>query len=164
LEPATGEIREMVKEVAHRRRQMPGAVSGAMQELQEHFGYLSEEALIMLAEELDVPLSRLFGMATFFSFFNLKPRGERHLQVCMGTACHVLGAEQIGRKIERDLDISDGDATPDRSFSFEKVRCLGCCSLAPVVRMNDDIHGRVRMKTVDQLLKKKLPKEKRLED
>jgi NADH-quinone oxidoreductase subunit E len=142
-----------VKEIARRWRDTPGMVTGALQELQEHCGYLPEEGLKVLAEELSLPLSQLFGVATFFSFFRLAPRGRHHLQICVGTACHVLGAEHIGRRLEQDLKVGRDGVTEDRQFSVERVRCLGCCSLAPVLRIDDNTHGRLRPQHIRRLLK-----------
>ena len=147
------ELHAKVAEVAGRWRGVPGMVTGALQEVQDAFGYLPEEGLEALAIELDVPLSQLYGVATFYAFFRLAPRGAYHLQVCEGTACHVLGARQLSARLARDLKIGDGDLSEDRLFSVEKVRCLGCCSMAPVVRVNDLVLGRVRQKDLAKLLK-----------
>jgi NADH-quinone oxidoreductase subunit E len=147
------DLHSKAAKIAGRWRGVPGMVTGALQEVQDAFGYLPEEGLEVLAIELDVPLSQLYGVATFYSFFRLAPRGAYHVQVCEGTACHVLGAEQLSARLARDLKIGEGDLSEDRLFSVEKVRCLGCCSMAPVVRMNDRIMGRVRQKDLAKLLK-----------
>ncbi len=139
-------------------------VSGAMQEVQDTFGYLPEEAINTLALELDTPLSQLFSVATFYSFFRLNPKGAHHLQVCEGTACHVMGAEQLSARLARDLKIGSEDLSEDRLFSIEKVRCLGCCSMAPVVRIDDQTFGRLRQKDLAKLLKPYQGKEASGED
>ncbi len=140
-------------EIAKRWKRLPGMVTGALQEVQETFGYLPEEELKVLAFELDVPLSRLYSVATFYSFFRLNPSGIHHVQVCEGTACHVLGAELLSAKLHRDLKIGGDGVSEDRLFSIDKVRCLGCCSVAPVVRIGDRTLGRVRQRDLDKFLR-----------
>ena len=147
------ELTAKTAEIARRWKGSPGMVTAALQEIQDIFGYLPEEGLSTLALELGVPLSRLFSVATFYSFFRLAPKGARHLQVCDGTACHVLGAGQLSARLARDLKMGSENLTEDRAFSMEKVRCLGCCGMAPVVRINDRTFGRVRQKDLAKLLK-----------
>jgi NADH-quinone oxidoreductase subunit E len=147
------EISRKAAEIAQRWKGVPGMVTGALQELQGAFGYLPEEGLASLALELDVPLSGLFSVATFYSFFRLNPHGKHHVQVCDGTACHVLGADQVGGRLARDLKIDNQGLSQDRLFSMEKVRCLGCCSMAPVVRIGDETFGRVRQRDLAKLFK-----------
>lgn len=147
------ELSGKVSEIANRWKGVPGMLTGAMQEVQETFGYLPEEGLRILAFELDIPISRLFSIATFYSFFRLTSPGVYHLQVCEGTACHVLGAEQLSAKLVRDLKIGSEGVSEDRLFGIDKVHCLGCCSMAPVVRINGQTFGRVRQKDLAQFLK-----------
>lgn len=144
---------DKVLEIANRWKGVPGMVTGALQEVQEALGYLPEDALKLLSRELRVPLSQLYSVATFYSFFRLTPRAAHHLQVCEGTACHVLGARHLSDKLCRDLKIGGEGVSDDRLFSLDRVRCLGCCSLAPVVRINDQAFGRVRQKDLSELLK-----------
>lgn len=146
------ELSDKAVEIAGRWKGVPGMVTGALQEVQDSFGHLHEEALRILAHELDVPLSQLFSVATFYSFFSLVPPAAHHLQVCEGTACHVLGAELLSSKLARDLKTGTGDSGEDRLFSLEKVRCLGCCSMAPVIRIDDQTFGRVRQQDLGKLL------------
>jgi NADH:ubiquinone oxidoreductase subunit E len=127
-------------------------ITGALQEAQDRYGYLPEAVMADLAEALDVPLSRVYSIATFFAFFRLIPKGESHIQVCMGTACHVLGAQRIRRKLERDLEVDERGVSEGGAYSVEEVRCLGCCSLAPVLRINHQTFGRVRMKDLGRLV------------
>lgn len=131
----------------------PGEITGALHALQQQEGYLEREALKRLAVELDVPLSRLYGVATFYAAFRLEPRGHCHIQVCHGTACHVQGAVQLTEKLERELDVRSGGTTPDRGYSLEKVRCLGCCGLAPVVKIDEKVHGRLNQARLKRLLR-----------
>jgi len=114
-----------------------------LQEIQRKYNYLPQASLIYLAEKIGVPISTIFGVGTFYSTFSLEPRGKHIISVCLGTACHVRGAEKVRERIQETLHIQDGQTTEDMLFTLESVRCLGCCSLGPVLRVDDDIHGRV---------------------
>jgi len=142
-----------VEALARYWRNRPGKVTGALQALQKEAGYLEENAMNRLAEALEVPLTQLYGVATFFSAFRLEPRGRRHIQVCQGTACHVRGGARIMEKLQRDLGVAPGEVTGDGRFSLEAVRCLGCCGLAPVAVVNDSLHGRLNQARMGRLFR-----------
>ena len=114
-----------------------------LQEIQKKYNYLPQASLIYLAEKIGIPISTIYGVGTFYSTFSLEPRGKHIISVCLGTACHVRGAEKVRERIQETLHIHDGQTTEDMLFTLESVRCLGCCSLGPVVRVDDDIHGRI---------------------
>ena len=114
-----------------------------LQEIQKKYNYLPQASLIYLAEKMGIPISTIYGVGTFYSTFSLEPRGKHIISVCLGTACHVRGAEKVRERIQETLHIHDGQTTEDMLFTLESVRCLGCCSLGPVVRVDDDIHGRI---------------------
>src|SRR4030042_5861972 len=119
-----------------------GSLVSLLQNVQSHYNYLPEGILIQLGKTLEVPLSRLFSLATFFRSFSLQPRGKNRVKVCLGTACHVKSGENLFDKARRDLNLSEDEmTTQDLSFTLEKVRCLGCCSLAPVVCFNENTYG-----------------------
>lgn len=130
-----------------------GMVTGAMQELQELYGHLDEDSLQQLAAALGTPLSQLYGVATFYAAFRLKPLGRHYLEVCHGTACHVRGATAITHHLERELCLECGETSADRHHSLETVHCLGCCGLAPAVRINGTIHGRLTQVRLGRLLR-----------
>ncbi|UCF78779.1 MAG: NAD(P)H-dependent oxidoreductase subunit E [Candidatus Eiseniibacteriota bacterium] len=130
------------------------ATLSALQDLQEEHGYLPREALLDVSKRMEVPLSRVLSLATFFNAFSLKPKGKHHVNVCMGTACHVRGSQLILEKLERELGIKSGDTTPDRNFSLDAVRCVGCCGLAPVIMVGDTFHGKLSQAKVPGVLKK----------
>ncbi len=130
------------------------SVIDIFQEIQEKQGFLSEDAIRYVSEQLGIPASRAFAAATFYSAFSLKPRGRNRIHVCHGTACHIRGAENISVNIARQLEVQPGETTEDRRYSLHKVRCLGCCSLAPVVKINDDIHANTAQETLPKLLEK----------
>lgn len=132
-----------------------GSMVSLLQKVQSHYNHLPEEILILLSREAEVPLSRLFALSTFFRSFSLQPRGKNRVKVCLGTACHVKSGENLYEKAMRDLDLSgDEMTTGDLRFTLEKVRCLGCCSLAPVVCVNDDTYGSMTQEKLAKVLKK----------
>jgi len=126
----------------------PGEVISVLEEIQEREGYLRRNILEQVSEKMNVPLSQLFSMATFYSAFSLKPRGKHTLHVCLGTACHVRGGARIIKGLSKQLGIKPGDTTEDKNFTLETLRCIGCCSLAPVIKVDDDVYG---YNTVDKI-------------
>ncbi|ADL13785.1 NADH-quinone oxidoreductase subunit NuoE [Acetohalobium arabaticum] len=123
-----------------------------LQAIQEEYGYLPQQVLKELSENLGVSLSKIYGVTTFYSQFHLNPRGENVIRVCMGTACHVRGGEKILEKIQEELGIDDGETTEDLKFTLESVACIGACGLAPVIMINDDTHGRLTPDQVPEIL------------
>ena len=123
-----------------------------IQAIQRRYNYLPKPALTYLATSIGVPLSQIYGVATFYSSFSLEPRGRNIISICLGTACHVRGGERVKERIEESLDISDGQTTEDMRFTFETVRCIGCCSLGPVVKINEDMHGNISSDQVKNIL------------
>lgn len=129
-----------------------GALLSLLEDINSHYGYLSPEVLRLISKELGYPLSQLYSIATFYNVFHLEPRGRHSLRVCQGTACYVRGGRHILETIERDLKITDGQTTPDGQFSLETVRCMGCCSLAPVIQIDDKIFARLKLKEIGKIL------------
>ncbi len=125
---------------------------GILQDIQSHFNYLPREALVRVSERLEIPISQVYSVATFFKAFSLKPRGRHQINVCLGTACHVRGGPRILGKLERDLKVEAGGTTEDLRFTLESVRCLGCCSLGPVVVIDNDTYGRLNQERVAKLI------------
>jgi NADH:ubiquinone oxidoreductase subunit E/NAD-dependent dihydropyrimidine dehydrogenase PreA subunit len=120
-----------------------GMVIGVLQDVQDEFNYLPKDALTYLSRKCDIPLSRLYGVARFYNAFSLTPRGKHIIRVCLGTACHLKGGPRISDAITRELGIEHGETTQDGLFTLERVNCLGCCALAPVVEINGHIHAGV---------------------
>ncbi len=114
-----------------------------MQEAQSIYGYLPMEVQIMIAEGMNVPLEKVYGVSTFYAQFALSPKGKYNVSVCLGTACYVKGSQQILDKVEESLEIGAGECTMDGKFSIEECRCIGACGLAPVMTINDDVYGRL---------------------
>ena len=123
-----------------------------LQVIQKQFNYLPRPALNYLAAKIGIPYSKIYGVATFYATFSLEPRGRNIISICTGTACHVRGAERIREQISENLHITNGQTTPDKRFTLETVRCIGCCSLGPVVKINDDMHARINTDAVEKVL------------
>jgi len=130
------------------------AIIAMLQDIQQEYTYLPQDVLVHLTRTLGVPLSRAYSLATFYRAFSLKPKGRHPIAVCLGTACHVKAAGKILEKFERLLNIKTGQTTPDLNFGLEQVRCLGCCGLAPVVTVGQDLYGKVSLSRVDQILRR----------
>lgn len=124
-----------------------------LQAIQKKYNYLPRPTLAYLSTKIDVPMSKIYGVATFYSTFSLEPRGRNIISICRGTACHVRGAERVLEQIQENLCICDGETTEDMRFTLESVRCIGCCSLGPVVKINEDMHGRIATDKIDKILK-----------
>ena len=123
-----------------------------LQAIQNHYKYLPQAALSYLAAKIGVPYSKIYGVGTFYSTFSLEPRGRNIISICLGTACHVRGGERVRERIEESLSIKDGETTEDKKFTLESVRCIGCCSLGPVIKINEDMHGRITSDEVKTVL------------
>jgi NADH:ubiquinone oxidoreductase subunit E len=130
------------------------ALIAILQDVQEHYRFIPEEAAARISAEMDIPFSRIYSLATFYKAFTLTPRARYPISVCMGTACHVQGAPRILEKLERDLNIKTGETTADGNFGLETVRCLGCCGLAPVVTVGEDLYGKVTLTGISKILNK----------
>ena len=131
-----------------------GALMPILQKAQEIYGYLPIEVETIIANEMGIPLEKVYGVVTFYSQFSLFPKGKYKISVCLGTACYVKGSGQILDKFKERLSIDVGGCTPDGKFSLEATRCIGACGLAPVLTVNDEVYGRLEVKDVDEILAK----------
>jgi NADP-reducing hydrogenase subunit HndA len=129
--------------VIDKYRELPGALMPVLQGAQEIYGYLPIEVQEIVAEGMDVPLSKIYGIVTFYSQFSLTPKGKHNIMVCLGTACYVKGAGEISKTFQEQLGIEEGGVTEDGKFSVEDCRCIGACGLAPVIMIGDDVYGRL---------------------
>ncbi len=129
-------------------KELPGNLMPALQTAQGIYGYLPIEVQTMVADELGVTLEEVFGVATFYSQFVLNPKGEHPFAVCLGTACYVKGSGDVFAKLELELGLKDGQTSSDGKFSLTATRCIGCCGLAPVMTVGDEVYGKV---TTDQI-------------
>ena len=131
-----------------------GTVMSGLQKAQEIYGYLPREVQLMVAQDFDAPLEEVYGVATFYSQFALSPKGKHQIGVCLGTACYVKGAGELCEEIEKQLKIKGGECTPDRKFSFDVTRCIGCCGLAPVLTVGTDVYGKIEPKDIAGIIAK----------
>jgi len=125
-----------------------------LQDIQSEYNYLPRQALEKLSRKMDIPQSQIYSMATFFRAFSLNKRGKHIVNVCLGTACHVRGAELILESLERQLGISRGQTTQDLNFTLESVNCMGCCATGPVVKIGEEYFGHMTNDKVEPILKK----------
>jgi len=129
------------------------AILAILQDIQLKEKYLSKEALEEVSQKMHIPMTHVFRLATFYNALSIKPRGRHQLNVCLGTACHVRGGNKIIDKLSRDLGIQVGETTKDKRFTLESVRCVGCCSLGPVMVVDGNVFGRLTQEKVPGLLK-----------
>ena len=125
-----------------------------MQEAQNIYGYLPIEVQKMIADGMDVPLEKVYGVATFYAQFSLSPKGDCHISVCLGTACYVKGSGDIYNKLMEILGIAGDECTPDKKFSLTACRCIGACGLAPVLTVNEEVYGRLGVEDVEGIIAK----------
>ncbi|MGN0820092.1 MAG: NAD(P)H-dependent oxidoreductase subunit E [Christensenellaceae bacterium] len=135
-------------------KDVPGGLMPALQLAQEIYGYLPKEVQVMVANELNVPLSEVYGVATFYSQFSLSPKGKYQIGVCLGTACYVKGSGDIYNKLVEILGIESGQVTDDKKFSLDATRCVGCCGLAPVMTINGEVYGKLKPEDVPAIIEK----------
>ncbi|HHU51630.1 MAG TPA: NADH-quinone oxidoreductase subunit NuoE [Firmicutes bacterium] len=145
---------QRLDEVIAQYKDMPGALIPVLHQAQLIFGYLSKDVQIRIAEGLGVPLSEVYGVVTFYSFFSLKPQGKYTIGVCLGTACYVKGAAALVEALEENLGIKVGDTTDDGMFTLSITRCLGACGLAPVLTIDEDVYGRLTPEKVPEILER----------
>ena len=146
------ELKEKVKQVLQKYQHDKSVLVDILHDIQAESGYLPREVLEETSHALDVPLSRIYSVATFFKAFSLEPRGRHLVNVCMGTACHVRGAVKVLEKIEQELGIKTGETTSDLKFTLETVNCVGACALGPMAIIGEDYHGEMTPDTVGSVL------------
>ncbi|MBQ3151188.1 MAG: NADH-quinone oxidoreductase subunit NuoE [Clostridia bacterium] len=127
--------------VLEQYKEVPGSLITVLQKTQDIFGYLPESAIAYISEKMNVPTSKIYGVATFYTQFRFNPVGRYFIQLCQGTACHVNGSQLIEKAIKDELGISDGETSDDGLFTLKNVACLGCCSLSPVMTINGETFG-----------------------
>ncbi|MBP5275574.1 MAG: NAD(P)H-dependent oxidoreductase subunit E [Lachnospiraceae bacterium] len=148
----TKEQEEALKKVIAENKGQKGALMPVMQQAQDIYGYLPIEVQTMIADGMNIPLEKVYGVSTFYSQFALNPKGKYQISVCLGTACYVKGSGDVYAKIEEILGIKGGECTPDGKFSLDACRCVGACGLAPVMMVNDEVFGRLKPDDVKGIL------------
>ncbi len=145
---------EELKAFIAEHKDMPGPLMPTMQFCQESFGYLSLENMIIISEGLGIPVTEVYGVATFYAQFSLTPKGDNIISVCQGTACYVKGGAQVLARVEKELGITSNETTEDGKFTIQDTRCLGCCGLAPVMTINEDVYGKLTADMIPDILAK----------
>ena len=150
----TAEQEQQLKEIIENSKHDKSLLMAVMQQAQDIYGYLPIEVQTMIAEGMDVPLEKVYGVATFYAQFSLSPKGEYNISVCLGTACYVKGSGDIFDKLSEKLGIGADECTADGKFSLTACRCIGACGLAPVLTVNEEVDGRLTVDDVDDILAK----------
>jgi len=140
-------------EIIDRYPNTPQSLIAVLQDIQKEYHYLPSEALKETAKALDVPLSKVFSVSTFYNAFSLYPRGEKVIRICVGTTCHIRGARLIQQQLEDRLNIKAGQTTPDLKYTLEVVNCVGACAMAPVVIVNGKYYGSVKVSDIKKLMR-----------
>ena len=148
----TKEQEKQLKAFISAHKSDPGPLIMIMQEAQKIYGYLPVEVQQIIFKGLNIPMEKVYEVATFYAQFNLVPRGKYHISVCLGTACYVKGSGKVLEAIEHQLKIKSGECTADRKFSLDSCRCLGACGLAPVMKVNDEVFGKLTPDKVSKIL------------
>ena len=151
---STKEQDEKLNAVISANKHDKSLLMAVMQQAQDIYGYLPMEVQNMIAEGMDIPLEKIYGVATFYAQFSLSPKGNYHIAVCLGTACYVKGSGQIYDKLQEVLGISGDECTADRKYSLTASRCIGACGLAPVLTVNEDVYGRLTVDDVKGIVAK----------
>jgi NADH-quinone oxidoreductase subunit E len=147
-------LEQAIHNIVDRYQAKPTALIMVLQDIQKHYRYLPKEALDLVAQKMDLPIAQIFGVATFFRAFSLKPKGKHHVCVCTGTACHVRQANVIVDKFERDFGIKPGETTSNLDFSLETVNCMGACALGPLITVDDEYYGNMTVPKADSIMRK----------
>ena len=146
------ETTDQLRRILGRHKREKAELVRILRATEEQFGYLPREAMLEVANFLQMPAATVYGVATFYNRFRFTPLGKHPIKVCLGTACHMAGGPLVLEALERELDIKVGDITADREFSLDRVACVGCCVLAPVVVIGEDIHARLSSFKVEEVL------------
>jgi len=149
----------VIDAIVHKHNVQPGAVIPVLQEVQDTYGYVPPVAIERIAENIGIPASEIFGIVTFYTQFRLQPLGKNLIKVCHGTACHLNGAERIAEALAQATGAREGETSRDGLFTIERVACLGCCSLAPCIMLNGEVHGRVTPESIGKLISEVREKE-----
>ncbi len=150
----TKEQETQLRQIIAEMKDEKGALMPIMQKAQDIYGYLPYEVQKIISDDMGVPMEKIYGVATFYSMFNLEPKGKYQISVCLGTACYVKGSGLILEKLKEKLGIDNGQCTPDGKFSLDACRCVGACGLAPVMMINGEVYGKVNVNDIDMILAK----------
>jgi NADH-quinone oxidoreductase subunit E len=158
------DLEQAIYNIVDHYQAKPTALIMVLQDIQKHYRYLPKEALKLVAQKMGLPIAQIYGVATFYRTFSLKPKGKNHICVCTGTACHVRQANVIVNRLETKLGIQTGETSKDQNFSLETVNCLGACALGPLVTANDIYYGNMTATKVERMIDKLGGKEAACDD
>jgi len=144
---------QQIKKIIEATDGQAGAPIRVLQQVQELVGYLPHEVLEAISREMRIPMSELYGITSFYSFFSMVPKGKHVIQVCLGTSCYVKGGQKILDTLNKDFGLQSGGTTPDGKFSLQTVRCIGCCGLSPVMAIKEDVHRKVKPSQLKDILR-----------
>ncbi|MFL0247785.1 NADH-quinone oxidoreductase subunit NuoE [Candidatus Clostridium stratigraminis] len=148
-----------VLNIIEKHKEVKGGLIPVLHGIQELYGYLPEEALRMVSDGLEIPMTEIYGVATFYHYFSLVQKGEHVIRVCLGTACYVKGSQLLVKRLTQELGIGIGETTKDNKFTLEATRCLGACGLAPVMTIDNKVYGKVTLEDIRRILDEYLIKE-----
>lgn len=143
---------EQVRDIIQEFKTVKGGLIPALHEIQQIYGYLLEEALQVLSEGLNIPMTEIYGVASFYHLFSLEPKGKHIIRVCLGTACYVKGGQNLLNRLSQELNVEVGKTSSDGKFTLEATRCLGACGLAPVMTIDDKVYAKVTLEDVGRIL------------
>ena len=146
-------VLDKIKAICDKFENNPGELINILHEAQHTLGYLPMEVQAVIAEKLNIPVNRVYGVVTFYAFFTMTPKGKHPISICLGTACYVRGSEKILDEFKRNLGIEVGETTPDGKFSLDCLRCVGACGLAPVAMVGDKVYGHLQASDVKRIIK-----------
>ncbi len=144
---------ERIESIFEKYERKPDQLIPILQDVQKNYGYVAVESIKMISRHLRITENQIFGVSSFYAQFRFNPPGRHSIRVCLGTACHVRGGATLLDMLERELGIGCGETTPDKRFDLERVACLGCCALSPVVQVDADIYSRMTVNRLSELLK-----------
>jgi len=142
----------VIDDIVHKHNVEPGAVIPILQEIQDTYGYVPPVAIQRVAESMNIPASEIFGIVTFYAQFRLQPLGRHLIKVCHGTACHLCGAEMVAETLSQFAGAREGETSRDSMFTVERVACLGCCSLAPCIMLDNETHGQLTPEGISKIV------------
>ena len=142
-----------INKIISKYQNMENPLIMILHEVMDKYHYISERAMEEIAKKLNISVNEIYSVVTFYNDFKLKPMGQYQISVCTGTVCYINGSEKLLEELEKELKIKKGETTKDLKFSLNEVRCLGCCSMAPVIKINDKVYGNVKVSDIKNILK-----------
>ncbi len=150
----TDDVKSRISEIIQHNSAKQGALMSVLHEVQEYLGYIPYEVQVFIAEQMNVPVTEIYGVVTFYSRFTINPVGKYKIGVCLGTACYVKGSDKVLAEVEKAVGVKAGETRADGLYSVEATRCIGACGLAPVITINEDVYGKLVPSQVAAIMEK----------